>query len=59
MTSNQFLSTAGNPTRIEAEIGRHFLTDGLEAAFRHIDERLAPHFLKQRRNTESRGNNSR
>jgi hypothetical protein len=32
MTSNEFLSAFGNPTRVEASIGKLFLEGGLEAA---------------------------
>jgi len=47
MTSNQFLGTIGEPTKVEAEIGRVFARDGLEAAFRLIEERVMPVFAKQ------------
>ena len=47
MTSNAFLSGVGEPTGVEAEIGRAYAERGLEAAFRHIDERLLPLFEKQ------------
>lgn len=47
MTSNQFLGTIGEPTKVEAEIGRVFARDGLEAAFRLIEERVMPVFTKQ------------
>ena len=38
MTCNQFLSGVGEPTRVEAAIGRIYNQDGLEAAFAHIEE---------------------
>ena len=47
MSSNQFLSAIGNPTAVEAKIGRCFETDGLEAAFQHIESELVPLFLQQ------------
>ena len=49
MTSNQFLSAVGNPTSVEAKIGRVFDRDGLEAAFAHIEDELIPLFLTQER----------
>lgn len=48
MTSNQFLSGIGEPTAMEAEIGTVYETDGLDAAFKHIEERFVPLFKKQR-----------
>ncbi|WOO42105.1 hypothetical protein [Rubellicoccus peritrichatus] len=50
MTSNHFLSCFGQPTAIEAEIGSIHETDGLDAAFKHIESVLLPMFLKQRAN---------
>lgn len=47
MTSNQFLSALGEPTQVEAGIGRVYRTDGLEAAFRHIEQTLMPLYAKQ------------
>jgi len=47
MTSNQFLGTMGEPTKVEAEIGRVFAREGLEAAFRLIEEREVPEFERQ------------
>ena len=47
MTSNGFLSGLGEPTGVEAGIGRAYAAGGLEAAFRHIEERLMPLFTKQ------------
>lgn len=46
-TSNQFLSAFGNPTEVEAEIGRIYQRDGLTAAFAAIESRLLPLFLQQ------------
>ncbi len=50
MTSNQFLSTLGNPTAVEAEIGRVYQRKGLEAGFAWIEEKILPQFHKQENN---------
>ncbi len=47
MTSNQFLATIGEPTKVEAELGRAFESEGLAGAFRLIEERLIPLFERQ------------
>lgn len=47
MTSNQFLSAYAEPSETEAEIGRVYEREGLEAAFRWIEEKLMPIFLRQ------------
>lgn len=47
MTSNQFLSALGNPTSVEAEIGRIYERDGLEVAFAWMEAELIPLFEKQ------------
>ena len=47
LTSNDFLSSFGNPTRVEASIGRLYLTGGLSAAFAWMDAELIPLFRKQ------------
>lgn len=44
-TSNDFLRLQGNPTSVEAEIGRVYQTDGLQAGFDWIEEKLLPRFL--------------
>ncbi|MDR2982389.1 MAG: hypothetical protein LBV12_09115 [Puniceicoccales bacterium] len=46
-TSNQFLSGLGEPTTVEAAIGRIYSSLGLEAAFSHIEKNLLPLFEKQ------------
>lgn len=46
-TSNQFLSAFGNPTAVEAEIGRLYAAKGLAAAFAEIEARFLPLFLAQ------------
>ncbi|MAS94590.1 MAG: hypothetical protein CMO55_15430 [Verrucomicrobiales bacterium] len=50
MTSNQFLSAIGNPTSVEARIGKIYQENGLEAAFDWIRENLLPLFQKQEKN---------
>jgi hypothetical protein len=47
MTSNQFLSTFGEPSRVEAEIGRVYAQDGLHAAFAWIEANIVPNFDKR------------
>jgi hypothetical protein len=47
--SNQFLSSFGEPTRVEAEIGRIYQSHGLSAAFASIEEKLLPRFLNTAR----------
>lgn len=47
MTSNGFLAGVGEPTAIEAEIGRAYSAGGLDEAFRHIERRLLPLFARQ------------
>lgn len=47
LTSNGFLSALGNPTRVEASIGRLYQEQGLQAAFEWMDGHLVPLFQKQ------------
>lgn len=47
MTSNEFLARVGEPTAVEAEIGRAYSAGGPDEAFRHIEQRLMPLFAKQ------------
>ncbi|MCP4923005.1 MAG: hypothetical protein GY915_03110 [bacterium] len=47
MTSNHFLNSLGNPTQVEAKIGRLYEKEDLEKAFHYIEEELIPLFLKQ------------
>lgn len=47
MTSNQFLSGWAEPSETEAEIGRMYERDGLEAASQWIEARLMPMFERQ------------
>ena len=48
MTSNQFLSSFGDPTSVEAGIGVMYEEEGLKSAFQHIESKFLPLFLKQR-----------
>lgn len=47
LTSNDFLSAFGNPTRVEASIGELYQNEGLKAAFAWMDAELIPHFRKR------------
>ena len=47
LTSNHFLAGLGNPTSIEAEIGRAYEAGGQAAAYAHMEEKILPHFLVQ------------
>jgi hypothetical protein len=47
--SNQFLSTFGEPTRVEAEIGRLYQSDGLSVAFAFIEAKFLNRFLNTAR----------
>jgi dsRNA-specific ribonuclease len=50
MTSNNFLGAVGNPDAVEAEIGRVFEEQGIEAAYTWIEQRLLPMYQKQEQN---------
>lgn len=50
LTSNDFLSAFGNPTRVEASIGKLYQSEGLDAAFKWMDDELVPVFRKQMKN---------
>jgi len=47
MTSNQFLSGWAEPSETEAEIGKIYEEEGLDAAFQWIEARLMPMFERQ------------
>ena len=47
MTSNQFLAAFGEPTAVEAQIGRAYRDGGEAAAFAFIEEKIAPLFGRQ------------
>jgi len=46
-TSNDFLKSKGNPTSVEAEIGKVYSEHGLQASFNWIQEHLYPLFLEK------------
>lgn len=50
LTSNQFLGCFGEPTKVEAAIGRAYDEGGLEKAFHWIEEKLLPLFERQEEN---------
>ncbi len=50
MTSNQFLACVGNPTSVEAKIGKTYQDEGMNAAFQWIAVELMPLFEKQEKN---------
>jgi len=54
MTSNQFLSGFGEPSGVEAKLGRVFQAEGLAAAYAWIEERLMPRFAQQEENRRKR-----
>ena len=47
MTSNQFLTSFGEPTEVEARIGRVYRREGLAGAFAWIDREILPVVLRQ------------
>jgi hypothetical protein len=47
--SNQFLSSFGEPSQVEATIGRKFEEEGLLAAFTHIEKSFLDAFRKSAR----------
>jgi len=55
LTSNQFLSSFGEPTAMEAEIGKIYERDGYDAAAQFIEEKFLPVFKRQRRNKAQQG----
>ena len=54
LTSNQFLACIGEPTVVEARIGKVYAAEGLPAAFDYIQREIFPVFEKQRRNLVKR-----
>ena len=52
MTSNQFLSSFGEPSEVEAAIGRVYQSHGLAAAFVFIEARFLPPKASQNENVE-------
>ena len=55
MSSNQFLSAFGEPSEVEARIGRVYTNDGLAAAFDFIQTELMPLHEKQEAGRRLRG----
>lgn len=55
MTSNQFLASLGEPTAMEAEIGVVYQSEGLQAAFEHIEAKFLPVFEKQEKKRKRPG----
>jgi hypothetical protein len=55
MTSNQFLASLGEPTAMEAEVGLIYESEGLQAAFDHMEQKFLPIFLKQRKKSQRPG----
>ena len=53
-TSNDFLRNIGNPTSVEALIGRIYEEQGLQAAFDWMEFQLLPVFRKQEKNHRNR-----
>lgn len=47
LTSNDFLSAFGQPTRVEAKIGQVYLEKGLDEAFAWMEQELVPLLRKQ------------
>lgn len=47
LTSNQFLSRLGEPSEVEARIGRAYESGGLQGAFTWMNEHLLPHYQRQ------------
>ena len=47
LTSNQFLAAFGDPSEVEAEIGRAYEERGLGGAYAHIEGRLLPNFRRK------------
>ncbi|GAB4421526.1 MAG: hypothetical protein OHK0021_25110 [Bryobacter sp.] len=45
-TSNRFLARFGEPSEVEAILGRLYQEKGLQAAFAYIEEQLEPSFPK-------------
>lgn len=50
MTSNQFLSAFGEPTAMEAKLGRIYQEEGLASAFSWIETNWMPLFRRQEEN---------
>lgn len=53
-TSNDFLRNIGNPTSVEAQIGRVYEEFGLQEAFDWMEHQLLPVFRVQEKNHQQR-----
>ncbi|NWK56355.1 hypothetical protein HW115_12095 [Verrucomicrobiaceae bacterium N1E253] len=53
-TSNDFLRNKGNPTSVEAEIGRIYQDEGLQSAFDWMERELLPVLRMQEKNHQNR-----
>jgi len=53
-TSNDFLRNIGNPTSVEAQIGRVYEEFGLQQAFDWMEHQLLPVFRMQEKNHQQR-----
>ncbi|GHC39884.1 hypothetical protein AAFN60_08005 [Roseibacillus persicicus] len=53
-TSNDFLRLHGNPTSVEAEIGRVYQDNDLQAGFDWIETNLLPRFLNREKQLAAR-----
>ena len=47
MTCNQFLAAHGEPSEVEAQVGRAYESGGIDAAFAWIERELMPLFDRQ------------
>jgi len=59
MTSNRFLASFGEPSEVEAELGRLYEREGLEAAFLWIEQKLMPLFDRQEEKRQEKKLNAR
>ncbi|MCW5965751.1 MAG: hypothetical protein KIT83_17060 [Bryobacterales bacterium] len=59
LTSNHFLSAFGEPTEVEARIGRIYQQQGLEGAFAWIRNQLLPRFEQREVKSELARNGGR
>ncbi len=50
ITCNQFLSTMGQPTKMEAKVGYIYENEGLAAAFAFMEKEFIPRYLIQKKN---------
>ncbi|MFA5257815.1 MAG: ribonuclease III domain-containing protein [Opitutales bacterium] len=58
MTCNHFLSALGEPTKVEARIGRIFEAEGLDAACAWMEREVLPMYLKQTNRSHTGGRRS-